>query len=113
MVTLKDELVEFSFYRPGANEVFIIGDFNGWQYGAMSMERQDDGYWLSKLELPPGEFKFRYFADGQWFTDYAAFGVEPGVFGFDSVVRVPRRTLKVASEPVRITRKAPMRQAAA
>jgi len=40
------------------------------------------------MRLPAGEFKFRYCADGEWFADYAAFGVEPGRFGLDSVVRV-------------------------
>ena len=51
------------------------------------------GYWLARLRLPAGEFKFRYCADDVWFTDYAAFGVEPGRFGLDSVVRVPARRL--------------------
>jgi hypothetical protein len=36
-----------------------------------------------------GEFRFRYCADGEWYADYAAFGVEPGRFGMDSIVRVP------------------------
>ena len=59
----------------------------------------EDGYWRVKMRLPAGEFKFRYVADGAWFTDYAAFGLEPGQFGLDSVVRVPHRPLKVHASP--------------
>ena len=42
------------------------------------------------MKLPAGEFRFRYCADGMWFADYAAFGVEPGRFGLDSIVLVPQ-----------------------
>ena len=96
MVTLKNELVEFAFYRPDAQDVQLAGDFNDWQPGQLPMVPSDDGYWTARIPLPAGEFKFRYWADGQWFTDFAAFGVEPGVFGLDSVVRVPHPPLKVA-----------------
>ena len=101
MVTLKDEFVEFRFFRPQATHVELAGDFNDWREGELPMQRTGDGYWLARMRLPAGEFKFRYCADGEWFTDYAAFGVEPGQFGLDSVVRVPQLPLKVAS-PVEI-----------
>ena len=96
MVTLSNELVEFAFYRPDAQEVQLAGDFNDWQPSQLPMVRSEDGYWTARVPLPAGEFKFRYWADGQWFTDFAAFGVEPGSFGLDSVVRVPHPPLKVA-----------------
>jgi hypothetical protein len=53
------------------------------------MVRGAHGYWIARMRLPAGEFKFRYCADGEWFTDFAAFGVEPGRFGLDSILRVP------------------------
>lgn len=96
MVTVRDDFVEFIFFRPGAGEVCLAGDFNNWRIGELPMIRTDDGHWVAQIRLPAGEFKFRYYADGQWFTDYAAFGVEPGQFGHDSVVRVLARPLKVA-----------------
>jgi len=95
MVTLKGDHVEFSFFRPDAQQVQLAGDFNDWQ-NTTPMKLSDDGHWRAMLALPAGEFKFRYCADGQWFTDYAAFGVEPGPFGLDSVVRVTAPPLKVA-----------------
>lgn len=93
MVTITDDWAEFAFFRPQAESVYLIGDFNGWRFDELAMVRNGDGYWSLKLRLPPGEFKFRYYADGQWFTDYAAFGVEPGPFGLDSLVRIPPRPL--------------------
>ena len=53
------------------------------------MKRLGDGYWGACLKLPAGEFKFRYYVAGEWFVDYAAFGLEYGSFGPDSVVRMP------------------------
>ncbi len=95
MVTVKEDWVEFSFYRPQATRVHLAGEFNGWRHDELPMVRDEKGYWTAKMRLPSGEFKFRYFADGHWYTDFAAFGVEPGRFGLDSIVRVPRVTLKI------------------
>jgi len=97
MVNIQGDTAEFTFYRPQAERVFLAGDFNDWREGELPMIRQDDGYWSVRMRLPAGEFKFRYFADGMWYTDYAAFGVEPGAFGLDSIVRVVGPTLKVAA----------------
>ena len=96
VVTLKGDVVEFLFFRPQAERVHLAGDFNDWREGELSMQRRGDGYWLARMRLPIGEFRIKYCADGQWFTDFAAFGVEPGQFGLDSVVRVPAQPLKVA-----------------
>lgn len=88
MVTVKNNVAEFRFYRPTARQAFIIGDFDNWSTDGLAMQRGPDGYWQASLSLPAGSYRFRYCADGQWFTDYAAFGLEMGPFGFDSVIRV-------------------------
>jgi 1,4-alpha-glucan branching enzyme len=88
MVTVTENWVEFKFYRPSAKNVALAGDFNNWRVGELRMVRSEDGYWQAKMKLPAGEFRFRYCADGEWYADYAAFGVEPGRFGMDSIVRV-------------------------
>ena len=95
MVTISGEWVEFRFYRPQAQQVHLAGDFNSWRQLELPMTRGGEGYWFAKLRLPAGEFRFRYCADGEWYTDYAAFGVEPGRFGLDSILRVPSRPLQV------------------
>jgi 1,4-alpha-glucan branching enzyme len=89
MVTVTGKFVEFQFRRSGAKRVGIAGDFNGWRQDEMPMERGPDGVWRARLRLPGGCFRFRYCADGQWFTDFAAFGVEPGPYGPVGIVYVP------------------------
>jgi 1,4-alpha-glucan branching enzyme len=105
MVRVNGNWVEFDFYRPSAGRVHLVGDFNEWRAGELPMTRGESGYWHAKMRLPDGEFKFRYCADGAWFTDFAAFGVEPGRFGLDSVLRV-------APTPLRLATPAPQKQTA-
>jgi len=98
MVTTQDSSATFRFLRPHAHRVFLVGAFNQWRVGDLAMMRTADGRWTATLNLEPGEYRFRYWADGQWFIDYAAFGVEHGPFGLDGVVRVPE-TAAVARCP--------------
>lgn len=89
MVSINKNVAEFTFYRPSAERVCLVGDFNGWRQNELWMSRDKHGYWRAYLHLPPGEYKFRYLADGSWYTDYAAFGVAEGLYGLDSVLWVP------------------------
>jgi 1,4-alpha-glucan branching enzyme len=91
MVTVRQDTVEFEFLRPQAREVHLVGDFNGWSKGLLPMVKTLGGFWRARLRLPGGSFRFRYCADGEWFTDFAAFGIEPGPYGPVSVVYVPVR----------------------
>jgi len=95
MVTVKGDWVEFRFYRPAAGAVHLAGDFNNWRDNDLPMAREADGTWRARMRLPAGEYRFRYCADGEWYTDYAAFGLEPGRFGLDSVLRVQHKALRV------------------
>ena len=88
MVTVLGNMAEFRFYHPLARQVFLIGDFNGWRQGELAMTRDASGYWRATVRLPMGDFRFRYCADGEWYSDYAAFGVSPGQHGHDSIVRI-------------------------
>ncbi|MFP3937982.1 MAG: hypothetical protein ACLFVW_06535 [Phycisphaerae bacterium] len=99
MVSIRGEVVEFKFFRPDADEVHLAGDFNGWRVGELPMQPTEDGHWLARMRLPAGDFRFRYCADGQWYTDYAAFGLEPGRFGLDSIVRVESQSLTFQQTP--------------
>ena len=84
-----DGIVEFRFFRPHAQHVFIVGDFNGWRHDEWPMHN-DGGTWLLRVRLSPGTYRFRYVSDGCWFTDYASFGVRKNSFGSeDSVLVVP------------------------
>ncbi|HEX8524115.1 MAG TPA: isoamylase early set domain-containing protein [Tepidisphaeraceae bacterium] len=82
--------VEFRFYRPEAQKVSVAGTFNRWSPTALQMSSDGEGWWTVKATLPAGEYKFRYVADGQWFTDFAAYGIEPTSFGMNSVLVVSK-----------------------
>jgi len=97
MVDIDGQWVQFRFYRPQAKNVHLAGDFNDWREGELSMVRDQEGYWQARMHLPAGEFRFRYCADGEWYTDFAAFGVEPGRFGLDSVLLVPKKPLRTVA----------------
>ncbi len=83
-----DGSVEFRFFRPEARQVYLTGEFNGWQTHSLTMLKDAGGWWHCRLALSPGIYQFRYLADGVWYTDFAAFGVEPGPFGWNSVLKV-------------------------
>jgi len=79
---------EFRFFRPDAREVYLVGEFNGWHPSVLPMVRQDDGHWVCHLRLPDGVYQFRYLADGTWYNDYAAFGLQQSPLACNSVTWV-------------------------
>jgi hypothetical protein len=81
--------VSLQFAHETGGPVYVAGTFNNWNVGSHPMKKNKQGGWETKLKLPPGEYQFRYFADGCWYTDFAADGVIPNGFGeFNSVLRV-------------------------
>ncbi|MCK5113769.1 MAG: isoamylase early set domain-containing protein [Phycisphaerae bacterium] len=104
MVTIENGSVDFMFFRPDAKRVSIAGDFNDWKPDDLKMQPVGKGHWGCKMSLPAGEYRFRYCADGEWFADYAACGLEPGSFGMDSLLVVAPKRLSVApvAEPMKI-----------
>ena len=89
MVTLNHgNQVKFRFFRPQAGQVYLVGDFNGWNRTRTPMTRLPSGDWTHLAALHDGTHHFKYLADGEWFLDYAAFGIEEGPFGWNSVVVV-------------------------
>ena len=89
----KDGTVEFSFYRRGVCWVRVVGDFATWRGGELEMAADGDGWWRLSIPVGAGEYRFRYVADGEWFTDYASNGIEMGELGVNSVLVVPERRL--------------------
>src|SRR3982750_3615939 len=102
--TRDDGTIEFGFYRPGAFEVGVAGDFKNWaRDGAQTIEMvpQSDGWWIGHARFKPGEYRFRYRVDGdRWFTDYASHGIEPSKFGWNSVLIVKAASQNIEPEIV-------------
>lgn len=88
-----DGSVTFRFYRPTAGQVKLVGDFTNWQQAPIDMTCTGDGWWTLGTKLNGGEYRFRYLADGQWYTDFAAYGIEATESGWNSVLVVPEQAM--------------------
>lgn len=58
--------VPFAVEIPGAREVALAGDFNGWSPDAGRLAKKADGRWAVDLVLAPGEYQYRLVVDGEW-----------------------------------------------
>ena len=90
-IVRQDGSVEFRFFRPEARDVRVAGDFNGWSGESLHMKPAGNGWWTARAVLGSGEYRFRYVADGRWFTDYASNGVEFAKLGLNSLLIVPKQ----------------------
>ena len=82
--------VEFRFFRRGVRNVSVVGTFNAWREGQTPMHQLGGGWWRAELDLADGLHQFRYLADGDWFTDFAAHGVEHSKWGINSLLVLGR-----------------------
>jgi 1,4-alpha-glucan branching enzyme len=63
----------FSFELSGfkaAREVYVSGDFNGWQQKELAMEKTAEG-WRLPYVLGQGNYQYRFLVDGNWTVDPA------------------------------------------
>ncbi len=67
--------INFVCHAPGAKQVSVIGDFNGWQPAAHPMKRQPDGAWMVQILLTHGHHQYVFSVDGQPQLDPRAQGV--------------------------------------
>lgn len=81
--------VTFTFAPDGHfDRVFLAGTFNEWNNEATEMRRVDGRFELM-LPLSPGEYQYKFVADGQWITDETATDFHPdGYGGRNSVIIV-------------------------
>jgi 1,4-alpha-glucan branching enzyme len=61
-----ERTVEFTFRAPEAREVFLAGEFNGWDTQSLPMKKSKGGIWKIKIELSPGRHEYKFFADDSW-----------------------------------------------
>lgn len=65
---LSDTEVLFALYAPGKQNVYLIGDFNNWQFSNdYQLKRTPDGntWWVKVTGLTPGKYyAFQYVVDG-------------------------------------------------
>ncbi len=61
--------IRFTYYDPRARQVYLAGDFNGWDVTATPMKRDDQGVFSVVVPLGPGRYEYKFVVDGQWVAD--------------------------------------------
>ena len=81
--------VLFSCYAPGAEEVFVVADFNGWQPGRTPLMHEDgSGVWKRFVPLKKGRYEYKFLVDGKWVTDPANPKTAKNEFGENSLIEI-------------------------
>jgi len=82
--------VAFILNNPGAESVYLCGDFNEWFPGGLPMNQRTEGrLWEKRLLLPPGRYEHKFIVDGVWRHNPDASENIPNAFGsLNSVVEV-------------------------
>ena len=95
--------VEVTFRMPPLDnvvELYLCGDFNGWQVKGVPLSLESDGTWVAKLVLEAGKsYRFRYYDNqGCWHNDYEADAYILNDFGSDDSVLDLTMPAKVPSK---------------
>lgn len=65
--------IRFTLVAPGASQVSVVGDFNGWNPTALPMHRSPDGRtWEVEVPLAPGRYAYSFVVDGALARDPTA-----------------------------------------
>lgn len=64
------EGVLFALEAPNADSVRVTGEFTNWSREGRTMDRDsEDGLWKLVVDIPPGEYEYRFIVDGVWIRD--------------------------------------------
>ncbi len=66
---IKRRRVSFSVELADAREVNLMGDFNKWNAKKHAMRKNGKGKWTKDVIIPPGQYEYKFFADGSWLDD--------------------------------------------
>jgi predicted esterase len=72
----------FSYYSPGAKEILLAGDFNGWKGRETPLIKGKDDVWRTVLRLGPNRsYDYKYIVDGNWVNDPNNRDLNPDIAG--------------------------------
>jgi len=82
--------VTFAMESSVAKDIYIAGDFNGWEMNDGSrLVRGENGCWEKRVKLPHGRYRYKFVVDGEWTIDSKNQEREINAFGsFDSVMEI-------------------------
>jgi 1,4-alpha-glucan branching enzyme len=84
----KTKKVRFNLYAPGAERVFLAGDFNHWDVHNLPMKKDKKGTWEASFALPTGRYEYRFWVDEVWLDDPNAQERVENPFGSQNCVRM-------------------------
>lgn len=88
--TEKGPMARVTFVLPEstwADHIYLVGDFNGWNYTANPFRRSREGGWIITLDLEVGRtYQFRYRRDGEWMNESQADAYVHNPYGSDNAV---------------------------
>ncbi|GFR50917.1 hypothetical protein Agub_g13235 [Astrephomene gubernaculifera] len=59
----------FSIRAPNAQTVFVVGDWDNWQYSLLLKKDPATGVFSAKAHLPPGQYSYAFVVDGSMVTE--------------------------------------------
>jgi chromosome partitioning protein len=64
------EGVMFALDAPQSNRVHVTGEFTNWSREGLEMKKDPaGGLWKVVVDIPPGEYEYRFIVDGVWIRD--------------------------------------------
>ncbi len=91
MVSLGKKRVTFKFSAPSSiHEVKLAGSFSNWEKGAIMMSKGKNAEWKAQLSLAPGEYEYKFLADGNWYNDPQADRQVQNIWGSENSLRIVR-----------------------
>lgn len=70
LASLQRNSAIFSYRSDSAQQVSIVGDFNGWNISEETkLEFKGQGLWQRLFLLEPGKYRYKFVVDGQWVRD--------------------------------------------
>jgi predicted flap endonuclease-1-like 5' DNA nuclease len=92
----------------GATECILVGEFNNWNPNeGILMKKEEDGSMKAEIDLPKGEYQYRYLlSNGRWVNDEGE-KVLSDLFGHpveNCIVRVAETIRKPKAEKVKVAK---------
>ena len=78
--------VAFTFRAPETTEVFLAGEFNGWDTSFLLMKKDRAGVWRTTVKLLPGRYEYKFFVDNVWAEDVPGLETVPNPLGTHNFV---------------------------
>jgi hypothetical protein len=89
---VSDTVVKFVYVNPQASNVYVVGDFNGWDTTKTPLVRTsaNGGVWSVALPLSAGRHIYAFVVDGSWSADPNAPLAPDDGFGHANSVKLVR-----------------------